>query len=114
MKEMLLQNYGHHEIFISDVVIANIIVETLNQYSNVNYVGGKKGVNQFLKRNKTNIEKLDETKQLKVDVRIQVPFGVNIPELTRDIQKNIIDNFVLFLDLENVKIDLIVDGFIKS
>lgn len=114
MKEMLLQKYENNEIFISDVVIANIIGETLNQYSDVNYIGGKRGISQFLKRNKTNIEKLDETRQLKVDVRIQVPFGVNIPELTRSIQKKIIDNFILFLDLENVKIDLIVDGFIKN
>jgi len=113
MKEILLQTENNSAIYISEVVIANIIAETLNGFDTISYVGGKKGVNQFLKRNKINVEQLDEDKQLKVDIKIQVPFGINIPEMTKGIQKKIIENFILFLDVSNIRIDVIVDGFIQ-
>ena len=114
MKEILLKTDDNNEVYVSEVVIANIIAETLNIFEDIKYAGGKKGINQFLKRNKFNLEQLQIEGQLKADLKIQVPFGVNIPMLTQSIQKKIIENFNLFLELENVKIDVIVDGFIKS
>lgn len=114
MKEILIHNDKNYDIFISDMVIANIIVETLNMFPEIGYIGGKKGINQFLKRNKSNIDKVDSNKQLIIDVKINVPFGENIPKITAKIQKKIIENFIAFLEFSTVKVDIIVDGFIEK
>lgn len=114
MKEILIHNDKNYDIFISDVVIANIVEETLNTFSEVGFVGGKKGISQFLKRNRSNIDAVESNQKLIIDVKVQVPFGVHIPSVTAKIQEKIIENFITFLEFNTVKVDVIIDGFIEQ
>jgi uncharacterized alkaline shock family protein YloU len=111
MRNLVLMNEEERYIDIAEEVVAEVVMHTLDQVEGIGYAGGKKGMNQWLSRNKENLKNIELGAEAHFDVRILVPFGENIIDNGKKVQERLIEQFKAFFDVQTVSFDILVEGF---
>ena len=111
MKNLILMNEVERYIDVSENVVAEVVMHTLDQIEGVSYVGGGKGMNQWLSRNKENLKNIELGNEIHLDVRVLVPYGQNIVNCGTQVQERLIEQFKAFFDVTDIRFDVLVEGF---
>lgn len=111
MRNLVLLDREDRYVDISEDVVAEVVMHTLDQIEKVSYAGGRKGMNQWLSRNRDKLKDIEEGASLSFDVRIRVPYGENIVQNARIVQEKLVEQFMAFFDVSNVTFDIMVEGF---
>lgn len=111
MNQLILLDTEERHIDISEDVVAEVVMHTLDQLENISYAGGRRGINQWLSRNKENLKGIEAGDEITFDVQIKVPYGENITANCQRVQAKLVEQFRAFFDVANVKFDILVEGF---
>ena len=117
-KDLILENSeGAGEIKIANEVIISIAAQALNEIKGISLgsAPAESFMDKLVKKTATGGVKIyldEEQKQVDLDVHVSIIYGVNIPEISWEIQEAVKKNVEAMTDVEVGKVNVFVDGVI--
>ena len=114
MSDINVANEQYGEIIISDEVIATIVSVATREISGISGLSlsiASEIASKITKKNLSNAIKISTNdKNVTIDIRVVIEYGVRIPDVSWEVQQNVKKAVELMSDLNVERVNIIVDG----